>query len=165
MTEKLLHIESPFIFQDKVNGPAQFVRVNPKGLAFIILAAQAINHFFGLLRFAQADHGSGSNRPLEMGVADLFVGPSGALAVGLFFGSDQPGIGAKALHRAKALDVVHFVQDGQGQDLAHTGNGPEQIKAVVVMLTGGFFDLPLKGLDEPVKCLGHGQIGLNRRPQ
>jgi hypothetical protein len=43
--------------------------------------------------------------PLEMGVAYLFVGPPGALAVGLFFGSDQPGIGAKTLHRAKALDV------------------------------------------------------------
>jgi hypothetical protein len=69
--------------------------------------------FFGLLRFGQADHSSGSDGPLEMGAADLFIGPSGALAVGLLFGSDQPGIGAKALHRAKALDVVHFVQNCQ----------------------------------------------------
>ena len=125
LTEKLLHIESPLIFQDKVNSPAQLVGINSQSLSFVVFSTQAIDEFFGLVRFAQTDRGSGSDGPFEMGVADFFVGPSGPLAVGLFFGSNQPGIGAKALHRAKAPDVVHFVQNCQRKDLAHTGNSPE----------------------------------------
>ena len=49
------------------------MRVNPKGLALVILAAQAINHFFGMVRFAQTDRGSGSDGPFEMGVADFLL--------------------------------------------------------------------------------------------
>jgi hypothetical protein len=36
MTEKLLHIESLFVFEHKVNGATQFVGIDTEGLAFIV---------------------------------------------------------------------------------------------------------------------------------
>jgi hypothetical protein len=162
MTEKLLHIKSPFVFQDKVDGPAQLMRIDPQGLAFIILGAQALNELFGLVRFTQTDHGRRPDGPLKMGVADLFIGFAGPLAVRLLLGPDQAGVGAKALNRSEAFDVVDLIQDGQCQDLPHTGNGPEQMQTVGIMMTGGLFDLPFQWFDQPVVRLDHGQIGPDR---
>ena len=110
MAEKMIHIKSSFIFKHKVNGPAQLMGIDSQSLTLVVFAAQPIHIFFGLVRFAQADHSRCPDGPFQMGVADLFVGFSGPLAVGLFFGTDQPGIGAKTLYRGKALGDTVMIE-------------------------------------------------------
>ena len=57
---------------------------------------------------------------------------------------NQPGIGGKILDRREPFDIVNFVKDDQRQDLADTGNRAQQIQCVVIMLPGGFFDMPFQ---------------------
>jgi hypothetical protein len=57
MTEKLVHIKSHFVFEHEVNGSTQFMGVNSQGLALVVFSTQPIHMLFGLVRFAQADHG------------------------------------------------------------------------------------------------------------
>jgi hypothetical protein len=156
MTEKMFHIKSPFVFEHKINSPAQLVGIDSKGLALVVFMTQPLHILFGLVRFAQTDHCRCPDGPFEMGVADFFVGFSSPFAVGFFFRTNQPSIGAKTLYRGKALNIVYLIQDDQRQNPAHTGNGSEQIEAVVVVLASNLFDLLFNWFDQIIKCLDHG---------
>ena len=76
-------------------------------------------------------------------VADFFIGMSGPFAVGLFDRFYQPGVGTKVLNSGEAIYIVDFIQDHQGQDGTDTGDRAQQVQGVVIMLAGGFFDMPL----------------------
>jgi hypothetical protein len=51
---------------------------------------------------------------------------------------------------------VYLIHDDQRQNPAHTGNGSEQIEAVVVVLASNLFDLLFNWFDQIIKCLDHG---------
>ena len=135
--------------------------VYAKGLALVVLASQPIHILFGLVRFAQADHGRGSNRPFQVGVADLFIGFTGPLAVRLFLRTDQPGIGAKPLHGSKAFDVVDLIQDRQRQDLADPGHRAQSVIVLGVVLLGAVFEVALEIPNQGVVALDQREVDLH----
>jgi len=80
-----------------------------KRLTLIVFMLQLGRVVFGLFRISQHEDGRFLYGPLEMMVADFFVGVTGPFAIGFFGRSDQPGIGGKVLHSWKAPDVMYFV--------------------------------------------------------
>ena len=66
--------------------------------------------------------------------------------------TDRPAIGTEPLHGCKTLNFVYPIQDHQGQDLANSGNGSEQVNSVGIMTTARLFDLPFQRSDQYVNA-------------
>mgnify|MGYP000256458682 CR=1 FL=1 len=78
-----------------------------------------------------------------MDVADLSSREAVAFAGGISRAFDEPGIGDKVLDGGETVDVVDFVEDDQGEDLADAGHGTDQKEILGIMLLGRSGDIEL----------------------
>ena len=107
---------------------------DPQRFALVVPVLEFGDQIFGLLAVSEHKHRSFLDGPFKVMVADFLVGFAGPLAIGLLDRSHQPGIGAKVLHPGKTPDVVNFIEHDQGQDLAYTRDGAQQIKGEIIVL-------------------------------
>jgi len=73
-----------------------------------------------------------------MGVADFVARGTGAFASRFSCTLDETTVGGKILPPWEALDIMHFVEQHEAEDLADTWDRLQQIQRVGVMVLGGF---------------------------
>ena len=88
-------------------------------LAMFLLYAREVLLACGIV--PQEQHRGFGEGPLEVGVADLLARSSIAFTSGLFGTLDEPAIGDEFLHAREAADIMDFVEQHEGQDLADPG--------------------------------------------
>ena len=61
----------------------------------------------------------------------------------------------------KPPDIVDLIKDNQCQDLANTRNRSQQIQGVLIMVSGGFSDMPFERFKDLIERLDHSQIAFD----
>ena len=56
---------------------------------------------------------------------------------------------------------MNFIEDHQGESLPDAGDGSQQVEGVVIVLSGGFFDMPFEFFKDLIKGLYDGQVDLD----
>ncbi len=158
MIEESFHVERLFVFEHEIDGPAKLVGKDAQRLALVVFVGQLGDVILGLMRIPEHEDRGLLDGPFEMMVADLFIAVSGPFAVRFFDRPDQPGVRGKILYPGKAGDIVNFIQDDQGQDLPDTRDRAQQVQGVVIVLPGGFFDIPFELLEDLIHGIDHGQV-------
>ena len=74
-----------------------------QGLALVVFVFQLAHIILGLAGISEHQDGGLFDGPFKMVVADFLIGMPGPFAVGLFYRSDQAGIGRKVLDPGKRL--------------------------------------------------------------
>ena len=154
-------IEGLVPFEHEVDCAAQLVGENAECLALTVFLLETGMQGLGLGEMAEDRDGRLTEGPLEMDVSDLGSGGAGALAGRAGLALHEAGIGGEALDGLKAADVVDLIEKGEGQDLAHTGNGGQAKQAVGIMDFGLAANGVLQVPNESVVGLTEGQVGLN----
>ena len=85
---------------------------------------------------AFAEHGGFAQRPAQVGIAEFGSTQSLDLARTRYGSLDQAAVAQEVFDAGKALDVFHFVEDGQCYDLADAGDGAQQRELARVAFPG-----------------------------
>ena len=115
----------------------------------------------GFAAFAVTDQQTGgfAKGPLEMGVADLLAGR--AFAGRFVAAADQAGVGEEVADVGEAGDVVDFIEEDQGQDLADAGNGEESVIGVAIVDLGVAVEIEFEFADLGIVGVDESEIGLD----
>jgi hypothetical protein len=74
---------------------------------------------------------------------------------------DEPGVRREFLHPVTARDVVHLVEDGQGQHLANARDRTEPVEGVAIVLLGLADDRQFQVVDERVVLVDEHHVHLD----
>jgi hypothetical protein len=109
----------------------------------------------------QEQYRSFGEGPLEVGVADLLTPSSIAFTSGLFRTFDETAIGDEFLHAGEAADIMDFVEQHEGQDLADPWDRAQALEGLHIVLFGGLHDRPLKVREQAVVVVDQREVHLD----
>src|SRR5467141_4486789 len=96
-----------------------------------------------------------------MGVADFVARGTGAFASRFSCTLDETTVGGKILPPWEALDIMHFVEQHEAEDLADTWDRLQQIQRVGVMVLGGFDDAEFDVAKQSIVVADESEINFN----
>ena len=162
MTKKLIDVKASAVFEHEVDGPSEFVCENGVGLELTHLGFQAVGISAEQRMMTFGQDGCFAQGPAQVGIAQFGSAQPLDLA-GAGHGSlDQTAVAAEALNGGKAVDVLDFVENGQGQRLSDTRDGLEQGVIAGGDAASGGEQLGFQFEDHFIVVADHGQVGLER---
>ena len=135
-----------------------------KGLALAMPADDLLHVPLAPLVTLEKELGCLGKCPAKVGIADLPAGSAILLAIGLPGAFDEPAVGGEVLDPREAVDILYFIEQVQGNDPAHAGDGLEQAIGGGIMPLGTLDDLPLQHRQDLVIGIDHVQVGCHRHP-
>jgi hypothetical protein len=153
-----LQIKRLFPCEHVIHGPRQLMGEHGQRCGFAGFAFQ-----FGKVRLAgpvlpsEEDRGFGKG-PAQMDIADLPARRAQPFVVRLLGAFDQPAVGDEILHPRKAGDVVDFIEEDQGENLANPRHRLQAGKRLDIVGFGRARDIEFDLAQELIVVLDEGDI-------
>ena len=147
------------LLHHEVDGSAELVGEDGKGFGLSMLFPELFDEFLGGRVCPQKENGGLGEGPLQVSVADLGSCESEFFPGGVLLALHEPGVGGEVLHAFEAVDIVDFVEQGQGENFSHSVNGAQAVEVVDVVDFGLLSEEKLEVSDESVIVSGELDVG------
>ena len=117
-----------------IGGSPEFMGENAESFSFPMFLSESRKQFLTAGIFSKEKDCSFGECPFEMNVTDLFAAEAEFLACRFFGAFDESAVGGEILNAGESGDVMDFINDGQSQNLADSGDGTQAMKHIGIML-------------------------------